>query len=122
TKSDGVDMPYINAGKFGAEFLLRDGAYCPTDIGKRHEEPERKRDCKCGNKTNHPRDSEKGPSNVDRLKRVRHINGPRIGPECIEKRVFNNDSDAKSYQQHIAVVAVRSRSNDESLQRIANHK
>src|SRR5262245_5446376 len=122
TKSDGVNMPYVNAGKFGAELLLRDGTYRPADVGKSHEKPERKCDCKCGNKTDNARDSEKSPSNVDCLKRVRNIDGPRIGPKCIEKRVFYNHSDAKSHQQHVAVVTMRSRADDESLQGIANHK
>ena len=115
-------MRNINPGKFGAEFLLRDGADCPPDVCESHGEPEHERDCECSNKADYARDSEKGPPDVNGLERIRHIDGPGIGPECIQKRIFDDDSDAKSDEQHVAVIAMRSRTDDEALQGVADRK
>ena len=73
-------------------------------------------------KTDHARHGQKCEPEIDRLERIRHVDGARVGAECIEQRVFDDDGEAERHQQHVAVIAMRRRADDEALQGIAERE
>ena len=115
----GVDMRDLNANQFRAELLLGDSADRLADVGPAHDQPEQQRDGKGRREADDARHSEKGEAEVDRLERVRHVDGAGIGAKGVEQRVLDHDGDAERHQQHVAIVAVRGRTDDETLQRVA---
>src|SRR5262245_20782260 len=98
-------MRDIDACELGPQFLLRNGPDRPADIGKSHDQPERECYSKRSNKSDYPRNRYKCRSDIDSPERIRHVDGARIGAESVKERIFDDDGDSKSDQQHIAVIA-----------------
>jgi hypothetical protein len=87
-------MRDVDAGKLGAKLLLRNGADCSADISESHNQPEHESYEEYRDKTDHAWHSEKSEPEIDGLKRIGDIDSSRIGAECKEKRVFDDDSYA----------------------------
>ena len=73
-------------------------------------------------KGNDPWNGEEGKAKINALKTVGKIDGARVGVKGVEKRVLDEHSKPQRYQQHVAVVAMRSRADDEPLQRVAERE
>ena len=59
---------------------------------------------------------------IDALEGVRHVDGAGVGAEGIEQRVLDDDGEPERHQQHVAVVAMRGRPDDEALQAVAERE
>ena len=115
-------MRDVDADELRAELFLGDRADRLADVGPAHDQPKQQRDGKGRRKTDDARDGEEGEAEVDGLERIRHVDGAGIGAEGVEQRVLDDDGDAERHQQHVAVIAVRGRTDDEALQRVAERE
>ena len=99
-------MRDVDAGKLGAKLFFRNGADRPAYISESHNQPKHEGYHEYRDKTDYAWHGEKSEPEIDGLEPIGDIDSPRIGAECKEKRVFDNDGDAQRHKQHISIVTV----------------
>lgn len=122
TEGHRIDVGDVDPHQLGAELLLGDSANGTADIGKGHQQPQRQGHDKDRDKADNARHRQVGHAEIERLERVRNIDRARIAAKVVKQRVLDDDGNAERYQQHVAIAAVRRRTDDKTLQPIAKHE
>ena len=118
-EGDGVDVIDLDADEARAELLSRHRPDRPAGVGAVQDKPEQAGDGERGGEADHPRRREEERPELDHLERGIGIERAGVGAEEREEPVLQHDRQAERDEQHVVVVAVARRADDEALEAVA---
>ena len=87
-----------------------------------HHQPQHQRHGEYRDESDQARQGQEDKAQIDAVEGIRQIDSARVGAEREQQRVLNDHRKPQRHQQHVAIIAVRGRTDDEALQRIADAK
>ena len=109
-------MVYVDADKARALALLGAGADGAAKVGPAQNQQQHRRGGERPAKGHHLGQRDQRAGKVDGGQRVGGVYGARVGLECVERKVFQDDGNAQRDEQDIFILAVAGAADDKTLQ------